>query len=1204
MRRKAHGNTPLRILQVNVGRGYEAHNVALQLASVNEVDILLLQEPWVLPDLAARRTITLPGFNTLAPCITWRSRPRVLTYVRKTRGLQPYQRAVDLSPDLLQINVALGHGRRMAIWNIYNAPQGAIAAGGGLDALFQEQGSPQFIGGDFNLRHPDWDPVVERPYPRAEELSMWAQSKALTLLNPVGTATHDRGGTLDLAFCSIDGAVCEVSTDLRTPSDHESLLVTIPCQLTRGEDGRIRYATIDHDIFARTLGGTQTLRTLEDHGAVETEAATIASIIQTAVGASSRRSLANSRGTVWWNEKCTLARTAYRRARRMGPAEDEKHALRKAVQHARRDYWRSRVEGADNLPKVYKIVNWHKATMTYQSPPLQDSEGHAVQEPQAKARLLHSALLSRHLDAEDIPDHLNDPSPIRTIEWHQITEREAYAATCQVTSTSPGADEITASVLRMAWPTLGQRITNLFRQCLSLGIHPRAFKQADVVMLPKSGRRDRTIPKSYRPIALLSCLGKGLERLLARRLAYWALKLEILARDQCSAISHRSATDLTTALLCDVREAQDKGQVAGMVTVDVKGAFDGVLRNRLCRRLREQGWPINVVSWVQSFFRDRSARIRLDGHTSTAFPVVCGLPQGSPVSPILFLLYVEPFLRLSRGRFGYADDGSLLATARTVPEVNRILQIHVDRTLDWGRDNGILFDSAKTELQYFHNKRKYHEPSIRAGDAEIKPNDCTRWLGVFFDRKLNFKDHVRRACQRARVVTDHVRHLGNTRRGLNPSLTRQAVQGSVFATLFYGAETWYGPLTPKWAITQVQSAINRAGRATLPVYKTTPTAALLRETGWGPASAWLTRIHDRLASRVAAADPKHPLRRRWNTSLFQWIRRRQDLERSADTTTPPWLSYRHQAKEAVGAVGRDRGLEEFRRWTSSRHDRDLTVYSDGSMNDEGLSGAAFCVYQGPNLLTEGTIPLGRTAEVYDAEVIGANEGLRAALQLPQALEAPNVTVCLDNEESAIRLHAGIPTASSSKQIREFCETAHQARMAAANIRKVTVRWVPGHQGIPGNERADLLAKAACSLQPPVRTQATVARARRLLDERYESDIRQYWQSNAPKRYKELGIEMTSQLPREMRALSRRNLGLLIAARTGHGDFAEYHRRFHHEDAVLRCECGDEKTPEHLFQCVRLRHRIAGPGRGEGKIKWALGTIEGALAVGKWATKVL
>jgi hypothetical protein len=160
-------------------------------------------------------------------------------------------------------------------------------------------------------------------------------------------------------------------------------------------------------------------------------------------------------------------------------------------------------------------------------------------------------------------------------------------------------------------------------------------------MIAKPGRRDLTEPRAWRPISLLSCLGKGLERLIARRLAWAAVHYSVLHPQQAGALPKRSATDLVTALIHDIEEAFARKKVATLVTMDVQGAFDTVMRNRLVLRLREQGWPDYLARWACSFMGGRSARARYQGTVTASSPLQCGLTQGSPVSPILFLLYTQ-----------------------------------------------------------------------------------------------------------------------------------------------------------------------------------------------------------------------------------------------------------------------------------------------------------------------------------------------------------------------------------------------------------------------------------------------------------------------------------------------------------------------------------------------------------------------------------
>ena len=192
------------------------------------------------------------------------------------------------------------------------------------------------------------------------------------------------------------------------------------------------------------------------------------------------------------------------------------------------------------------------------------------------------------------------------------------------------------AILSLAWPIISWLITDLFNACITTGHHPLPFKSAVVIMIGKANKPDPSRPNAWRPIALLSCLGKGLERLIARRLAYAAIKYKVLNPQQFGALPKRAATDLVACLVHDIEVAWGKGQVASLLITDIKGAFDSILRNRLTLRLREQGWPTWLIRWVSSFQSDRSVTVRLGDITSNPANLSYGLPQGSPVSPVLF----------------------------------------------------------------------------------------------------------------------------------------------------------------------------------------------------------------------------------------------------------------------------------------------------------------------------------------------------------------------------------------------------------------------------------------------------------------------------------------------------------------------------------------------------------------------------------------
>ena len=286
----------------------------------------------------------------------------------------------------------------------------------------------------------------------------------------------------------------------------------------------------------------------------------------------------------------------------------------------------------------------------------------------------------------------------------------------------------------------------------------------------------------------------------------------------------------------------------------------------------------------------------------------------------------------------------------------------------------------------------------------------------------------------------------------------------------------------------------------------------------------------------------------------------------------------------------------------------MVVYSDGS-HDGNKAGASYCVYRGrSSLVSQGKIPLSCTAEVFDAEAIAALEGLRAAIANPMSRYATNLTICLDNEEVAIHLQAKAPTASSFQVFKDFqkaCmawDSRERAGPARTSPGTLNIHWCLGHQGIQGNKIADRLVKEVCNL-PTARRSASIARAKTWAKTQHRQAMEQYWDKEAPERYRNLNIRFKPGPPSELK-LPRAALSLLLAARSGHGDFAAYHLRFNHLDAELKCDCGADKSPKHFLHCHRIQRSARltrPPTTPQSEIsRWVLGTPEGATAFAKWS----
>ncbi|KAI9034729.1 uncharacterized protein KD926_006534, partial [Aspergillus affinis] len=262
-------------------------------------------------------------------------------------------------------------------------------------------------------------------------------------------------------------------------------------------------------------------------------------------------------------------------------------------------------------------------------------------------------------------------------------------------------------------------------------------------------------------------------------------------------------------------------------------------------------------------------------------------------------------------------------------------------------------------------------------------------------------------ASKAIVVANALRSLGNTIRGVNPYLIQQAVKACVLRRAYYGAETWWpgrsrsGPES-KTISNRVQDHLDKitrvilaGARAILPVYRTTPTPTLFRESGLLPAEIELDYIASTATARLRRLDPYHPLRRRaervTRTGLqdSRFARRVTALPESEQLNplqNPPWLLQEareaiHQRIRAPINIPKKQAAARFQRFYASLLQTDIKVFTDGSKLENGMAGSGYALYQSGMLFQRSSFSLGPNKEVFDAEAEAALAGLKAAFKL-------------------------------------------------------------------------------------------------------------------------------------------------------------------------------------------------------------------------------
>ncbi|MGI4816883.1 MAG: reverse transcriptase family protein [Janthinobacterium lividum] len=392
---------------------------------------------------------------------------------------------------------------------------------------------------------------------------------------------------------------------------------------------------------------------------------------------------------------------------------------------------------------------------------------------------------------------------------------------------APGLDRITAGILSQALPVLAPALTVLYNSCLRTSVFPSTWKVADVIAVPKGNDKDKSDPKSYRPISLLPVLGKTLEKLVSARLQDHLAKHCPLSVRQFGFMPKRSAEDAINALLTTVRDSTAK--YVAVVFLDIRGAFDNAWWPSVLAALRRRDTPPDLYYLVKDFLSGRRAVLR---HKSVVVEkeISKGCPQGSVLAPILWNLIFDDLLSapmpIGVTVFGYADDGAVVVEAGSRPEIETRADLALATATEWGERNKLCFSAEKTEALLVRGPHA-RSPLIRMNGQRVKFVPQAKYLGVILDRKLNFAAHVNHVATKSKSLALKLRGLAATRWGLRAPALRLLYAGAVVPTAAYAASVWAHRMTQNVSLAAI---LNRAQRPTLlsiiGAYRTAPSNAL------------------------------------------------------------------------------------------------------------------------------------------------------------------------------------------------------------------------------------------------------------------------------------------------------------------------------------------------------------------------------------------
>ena len=361
-----------------------------------------------------------------------------------------------------------------------------------------------------------------------------------------------------------------------------------------------------------------------------------------------------------------------------------------------------------------------------------------------KAETLHQSFFPPPLRA-DLTD-INGYEYPQPIECPEITPSETERAVRRATpNKAPGTDDITNGILHQVLDILLPSLHKLFNACLQQGYCPVYFKETITVALRKPGKDDYTQPKSYRPITLLNTLGKALEAIVAQRLTYLADAYHLLPSRHTGGRKLASTDHTIHLLLQRIHRAWEDGNVASLLLLDVSGAFDNVSRPRLLHDLRKRHINQTLVRWIDSFLIDRSSILKLQEYTAPSAPIQTGIPQGSPLSPILYLFYNTKLIKVYKTEnteaIGYIDNISSLAVGSTAQANCKTLKAIHRKAEKWALQHRSQFAPAKSSSRCSHrsNAKKTPKAVRKMLGRSLGATSYTKPLVVGHDRPFSYR---------------------------------------------------------------------------------------------------------------------------------------------------------------------------------------------------------------------------------------------------------------------------------------------------------------------------------------------------------------------------------------------------------------------------------------------------------------------------------
>ena len=715
---------------------------------------------------------------------------------------------------------------------------------------FMTFSDPVTVAGDLNIH-------IERPNdPHACHLLDLLASYGLSC--HVHEPTHDGGGTLDHVFSRQD-----LSVNISDPeiSDHRLLswtseLPTPP--LVYSTKSFRPWSRLDLSHFRQMLIDSPLCDPLiwpilDINELANLYVDVITNILDHLIPWKTIR-LAQRPSDPWFDEECRVAKRCVRKLERQcqrAASSDDQITLWRAkrrdyrclVRRKRASYWQSKVQSDHGSPR--SLWQTFDALMGRGRPAVPSS---------VSAEDFLSFFLSKSSCA--LRESSSAPPPVfpQPSSSCSLTNFQDVSVSCisyhirRLPNKHSSVDPLPNSVLKKCTDLLSFYISELFNRSVSTGEFPSSWKNAMISPILKKDCSDIHNVSSYRPISQFPVLSKVLERIVSSQIMSFMNDNELLPSVQSAYRQHHSTETAILKVVSDVLLSMDKGNVSLLSFLDLSSAFDCVSHDILLQRLRmSSGFTDTVLEWFSSYLCNRKISVSHLSKTPLV-PLLSGVPQGSVLGPILFLVYIADLVSVVHEHdFNvhlFADDILIYRDSppRSAENLARQMSSCIDHVNQWLHSNRLIVNVNKSNLMWCFSPRltfPFSSNPICVGDHLVTPVSSVRYLGVILDSHLSFRPNVSKTIASCFSM---LRRIRSVRRSLTHSSSVTLISSLAVSRLDYCIAAHFG--LPSVTLSRLKRVLHACVRLVFQADRYAHVTPLLAKLGWLP-------IEERINTRIA-----------------------------------------------------------------------------------------------------------------------------------------------------------------------------------------------------------------------------------------------------------------------------------------------------------------------------------------------------------------